>query len=154
MHSACLAKAGTMCGIPLSVLSLVTGLAIFLHGNNCLAASTCLNSWNSLLLKNLVILYNHGLHSAFLRAIDCPVACLSADVAVPRESATLILLRVTRATLALETRTFLAVLLWLLPASALALALARLVPSFLLGLLEWLLPLLYCPSSPRTNVKS
>ena len=61
------------------------------------------------------------------------MACLPADVAVPRESATLILLLPTRATLALETRTFLAVLLRLLPASALALALARLVPSFGLG---------------------
>ena len=42
-----------------------------------------------------------------LRAVGCPVACLPADVAVPRESTTLILLRATGATLALETRTFL-----------------------------------------------
>ena len=122
-----------MCGIPLSVLSLVTGLAISLHRNSCLAASTHLNSLHSLLLKHLVILCNHGLHSAFPRAVGCPVACLLADVAVPRESATLILLRVTGATLALKAGTFLAVLLRLLPASALALALARLVPSFGLG---------------------
>ena len=61
------------------------------------------------------------------------MACLSTDVAVPRESATLILLQPTRATLAPETRHFLAVLLRLLPASALALALALLVPSFGLG---------------------
>ena len=61
------------------------------------------------------------------------MAYLAIDVAVPGESTTLILLRVTRATLALETRHFLAALLWLLPASALALALARLVPSFGLG---------------------
>ena len=86
-----------------------------------------------LLLKHLVIMCNHCLHSAFLRAVGCPVACLPANVAVPRESTTLILLRPTRATLALETRTFLAVLLRLLPASALALALAQLVPSFGLG---------------------
>ena len=56
------------------------------------------------------------------------MACLPADVAVSRESATLILLRPTRATLALKTGRLLAVLLRLLPASALALALALLVP--------------------------
>ena len=56
----------------------------------------------------------------------------TADLAVPRESATLILLQLARTTLALKTRTFLAILLWLPPASALALALAWLVPSFLL----------------------
>ena len=61
------------------------------------------------------------------------MAWFPADVAVPRESATLILLRPTRATLTLETRSSLAVLLWLLPASALGLALAWLVPSFGLG---------------------
>ena len=61
------------------------------------------------------------------------MAWLPADVAVSRESATLILLHPTRATLALETRTFLAVLLRLLPASALALALVLLVPRLLLG---------------------
>ena len=61
------------------------------------------------------------------------MACIAANVAVPRESATLILLRPTGATLALETGAFLAVLLWLLPASTLALALAQMVPSFLLG---------------------
>ena len=133
MHSTHLAKAGAVCGIPLSVLSLVTGLAISLHGNSRLAASTRLNSRSTLSLKHLVIMCNHGLHSAFLRAVGCPVACLPTNVAVLRESATLILLWPTRATLALETRTFLAVLLWLLPASALALTLARLVPSFLLG---------------------
>ena len=60
------------------------------------------------------------------------MACLSANVAVPRESAILILLRPTGATLALKTGTFLAVLLRLLPASALALALVLLVPSLLL----------------------
>ena len=93
MHSTCLAKVGAMCGIPLSVLSPVTGLAISLHGNSRLAASTYINSLHSLLLKHLVILCNHGLHSAFLWAVGCPVACLSTNVAVPRESATLILLR-------------------------------------------------------------
>ena len=56
------------------------------------------------------------------------MACLPADVAVSRESATLILLRATGASLALKTEVFLAVLLRLLPASALALALAWLVP--------------------------
>ena len=61
------------------------------------------------------------------------MACLPANVAVPRESATLILSHPTRATLALETGTFLLVLLWLLPASTLALALALLVPSLGLG---------------------
>ena len=126
-----------MCDNPLSVHSLVTGLAVSLHWNSCLAASTPLNTRNSLLLKHLVILCKHGLNFSFLRAVGCPVACLSADVAVPRESATLILLRSTRATLALETKAFLAILLRLLPASALALALARLVPSFLLGAI-WL----------------
>ena len=121
-----------MCGIPLSVLSLVTGLAVSLHGNSRLAASARLNSPSTLLLNHLVIFCNHGLHSAFLRAVSCPVACLYADVAVPRESATLILLWPTGATLALETGPFLAVLLRLLPASALALALALLVPRLLL----------------------
>ena len=80
---------------------------------------------------------NHGLHSAFLRADGCPVACLPANVAVLGESTTLILLRPAGATLALETRRFLAILLWLLPASALALALALLVPRLLL-LAAWL----------------
>ena len=61
------------------------------------------------------------------------MACLPPNVVVPRESATLILLCPTIATLALETGHFLAILLWLLPASALALALVWLVPSFLLG---------------------
>ena len=124
-----------MCGIPWSVHSLVTGLAISLHENSnlhtsklCLATCTRLSSSSSLLLKHLVILCKHCLHSAFLRAVGCPVACLPADVAVPGESTTLILLRPAGATLALETRRFLAVLLWLLPASALALALALLVP--------------------------
>ena len=60
------------------------------------------------------------------------MACLPENVAVPGESTTLILLRATRATLALETRRFLAILLWILPASALALALALLVPRLLL----------------------
>ena len=55
------------------------------------------------------------------------MAWLPADVAVPGESTTLILLRPTGATLALETGHFLAILLRLLPASALALALAWLV---------------------------
>ena len=68
------------------------------------------------------------------------MACLSTDVAVPRESSTLILLRPTGATLALETRSFLAILLWLLPASALALALAWLVPSFGLGIAQLVQP--------------
>ena len=122
-----------MCGIPWSAHSLVTGLAISLHGNSRLATCTRLNSHSTLCLKHLVILGNHGLPSSLLRAVGCPVACLPADVAVSRESATLILLRPTRATLALETRTFLAVLLRLLPASALALGLAWLVPSFGLG---------------------
>ena len=122
-----------MCGIPLSVHSLVTGLAVSLHGNSRLATCTRLNSRSTLRLKHLVILGYHGLHSSFLRAVGCPVACLPADVAVPGESTTLILLRPTGATLALETRRFLAVLLRLLPASALALALAWLVPSFGLG---------------------
>ena len=132
MNSACLAKAGAVCGIPLSVHSLVTGLAVSLHGNSRLATCTCLNSCSKLLLNHLVILGNHGLHSSLLRAVGCPVACLPANVAVPRESATLTLLRYTRATLALETRTFLAILLWLLLASALALALVWLVPRLLL----------------------
>ena len=56
------------------------------------------------------------------------MARLAANVAVPGESTTLILLQPTRATLALETGRFLAVLLRFLPASALALALALLVP--------------------------
>ena len=134
-HSACLAKAGAMCGIPLSVHSLVTGLAVSLHWNNRLAASARLNSLHSLLLKHLVILCKHCLHSAFLWAVGCPVAWFPADVAVPRESATLILLWATGATLALETRHFLAILLRFLPVSTLALALAFhvwLVPHLLL----------------------
>ena len=61
------------------------------------------------------------------------MAHLAANIAVPRESATLILLRPTRATLALETGGFLAVLLRLLPASRLALGLLLLVPRFCLG---------------------
>ena len=81
----------------------VTGLAVSLHGNSRLATCTHLNSRSSLLLKHLVILCKHRLHSSFLWAVGCPVACLPADVAVPRESTTLILLRPTRATLALET---------------------------------------------------
>ena len=120
-----------MCGIPLSVLSLVTGLALSLHRNSRLAASARLNS-HSTLQTHLVILCNHGLHSSLLRAVGCSVAFLPADVAVPRESATQILLRPTGAALALETGHFLAVLLWLLPASALALALALLVSRLLL----------------------
>ena len=117
-----------MCGIPLSVHSLVTGLAISLHGNSCLATCTHLNPSSTLCLTHLVILGYHSLHSAFLRAVGCPVACLPADVAVPGESTTLILLRPTGASLALKTGVFLAVLLWLPPASALALAMALLVP--------------------------
>ena len=95
-----------MCGIPWSVHSLVTGLAVSLHGNSRLATCTRLNSRSSLLLKHLVILCKHCLHSAFLWAVRCPMACLAANVAVPRESTTLILLRPAGATLALETRTF------------------------------------------------
>ena len=121
-----------MCGIPLSVLSLATRLAVSLHGNSHLAASAHLNSRSTLLPKHLVIMSNHGLHSAFQPAVGCPVACLPANVAVSGESTTLILLRPTRATLALETEYFLAVLLRLLSASTLALALALLVPHFLL----------------------
>ena len=119
-----------MCGIPWSVHSLVTGLAVSLHGNSRLATCTRtrLNSRSTLLLNHLVIICKHCLHSAFLRAVRCPVACLPADVAVSRESATLILLRATGASLALKTGVFLAILLRLLPASALALALALLVP--------------------------
>ena len=117
-----------MCGIPWSVLSLVTGLAVSLHGNSRLAANAHLNSCSSLLLKHLVILGNHGLHYSLLRAVGCPVACFPANVAVPRESTTLILLRATGASLALKTGVSLAVLLRLLPASTLALALALLVP--------------------------
>ena len=60
------------------------------------------------------------------------MACLSADVTVPGKSATLILLRPPGAALDLETGHFLAVLLRLLPASALALALALQVPHLLL----------------------
>ena len=108
--------------------SLVTGLAVSLHGNSRLATCTRLNSRSTLRLEHLVILGYHGLHSSFLWAVGCPVAWLPADVAVSRESATLILLQATRATLALETGCFLAILLWLLSASALALALAWLVP--------------------------
>ena len=117
-----------MCGIPWSVHSLVTGLAISLHGNSRLATCTRLNSRSMLLLNHLVIICKHCLHSAFLWAVGCPVAWLPADVAVPGESNTLILLRPARATLAIENQRFLAVLLRLLPASALALALALLVP--------------------------
>ena len=61
------------------------------------------------------------------------MACLATDVVVPRESVTLILLWPTRTALALKFLVILAVLLRLLPASTLALVLARLVPSFLLG---------------------
>ena len=61
------------------------------------------------------------------------MACFAADVAVPREAATLILSQLTRTTLALKTRAFLAIALWFLPASTLALALALLVPSVWLG---------------------
>ena len=61
------------------------------------------------------------------------MACLATDVAVPSESATLILLRSGGTTLALKTGIFLAVLLQILPVSTLALALEWLVPSFLLG---------------------
>ena len=132
MHSTRLAKVGAVCGIPLSVLSLVTGLAVSLHRNSCLAASAHLNSLHSLLLKHLVIMCNHGLHSAFLWAVCCPMARLATNVAVPRESTTLIVLQRTGTTLALETGRFLAILLRLLPASALAMALAWLVPSLLL----------------------
>ena len=128
MHSACLAKAGAVCGIPLSVHSLVTGLAVSLHGNSRLATCTHLNLHSTLRLKHLVILGKHCLHSSLLQAISCPVACLPANVAISRESTTLILLRVTGASLALKTGVFLAILLRLLPASALALALAWLVP--------------------------
>ena len=117
-----------MCGIPLSVHSLVTGLAVSLQGNSRLATCTRLNSRSTLLLNHLVIMCKHCLHSAFLRAVGCPVACLPADVAIPGEATTLILLRATGASLALKTGRLLSVLLRLLPASALALALALLVP--------------------------
>ena len=70
-----------MCGIPCSVHSLVTGLAVSLHGNSCLATCTRLNYRFSLRLNHLVILGEHGLHSSFLRAVGCPVAGLPADVA-------------------------------------------------------------------------
>ena len=116
-----------MCGIPSSVRSLVTGLAVSLHGNSRLATCTRLNLHSTLRLEHLVILDYHGLHSPFLWAVCCPMACLPADVAVPGESTTLILLRATETSLALKTGIFLAVLLWLPPASALALALAWLV---------------------------
>ena len=76
---------------------------------------------------------NHGLHSSLLWVVGRPVACLATDVAVPRESATLILLQMTEPTLALETGAFLAVLLRLLLASRLALSLSLLVPRFCLG---------------------
>ena len=122
-----------MCGSPLSVHSLVTGLAISLYGSSCLATCTCLNSQNTLCLEHFVFLCNRDLHSSFLQAVCCPMASLAADVAVPRESATLILLRLTGTTLALETRAFLAVSLRLFPASALALGLALLVLRFCLG---------------------
>ena len=42
-----------MCGIPLSVHSLVTGLAVSLHGNSRLATCTCLNSSSTLRLETL-----------------------------------------------------------------------------------------------------
>ena len=42
-----------MCGIPLSVHSLVTGLAVSLHGNSRLATCTRLNSRSTLRLKIL-----------------------------------------------------------------------------------------------------
>ena len=58
------------------------------------------------------------------------MACISTDVAVPRESATLILLLSITPALTQKTIVFLAILLRLLPASTLALALALLVPSF------------------------
>ena len=122
-----------MHGSPLSVHSLLTGLAISLHGNSCLETCTHLNSQSTLCLKYLVFMCNHGLHSSFLWAVYCPMAHLATDVAVPRESATLILLRMTEPTLALETGAFLAVLLLLLPASTLALDLVLLAPSFGLG---------------------
>ena len=121
-----------MSGIPLSVHSLVTGLAVSLHENSRLATCTRLTSRSTLRLTHLVILGYHGLHSSLWRAVGCPVACLPANVAVSRESTTLILLRATGASLALKAGISLAVLLRLLPASALALALAWLVPRFLL----------------------
>ena len=116
----------------MSVRSLVTRLAVSLHGNSRLATCTHLNSSYALRLEHLVILGNHGLHSSLLRAVGCPVACLPANVAVSRESATLILLRTNGASLALKTGISLAILLRLLPASTLALALALLVPHLLL----------------------
>ena len=61
-----------------------------------------------------------------------PCGLPSRNVAVSRESTTLILLRATGTSLALKTGVFRAILLRLLPASALALALAWLVPRFLL----------------------
>ena len=122
-----------MCAIHLSVLSLVNRLAVSLHGNSRLATSTRLNFCHTLHLIHLVFLCNHGLHSPFLRAVCCPMARLATDVAVPRDSATVILLQPTRASLALETGVFLAILLRFIPPSTLALALARLVPSYLLG---------------------
>ena len=73
------------------------------------------------------------MHSSFLWAVGCAVVCLAADVAVPRESATLILLQMTGPTIALEKGAFLTVLLRLLPASALDLALVLLAPSLGLG---------------------
>ena len=86
------------------------------------------------------------------------MARLATNVAVSRESTTLILLRPIGATLALETGCFLAVLLRLLPASALALALGRgwfqvldLVP---LGLFDQLLPLLDCPHHLHARMSS
>ena len=121
-----------MCGIPLSVLSLVTGLAVSLHRNSHLAASARLNSCHALRLKHLVLLCNYDLQSAFLVVVCCTMARLTTNVAVRRESTTLILLRANGASLALKTGVFLAILLRLLPASTLALALALLVPHLLL----------------------
>ena len=95
-----------MCCIPWSALSLVTGLAVSLHGNSRLAASAHLNSHSTLRLKHLVILGDYGLHSSLLQAVGCPVACLPTNVAVPRESTTLILLQATGASLALKTGVF------------------------------------------------
>ena len=128
-----------MCDNPLSVHSLVTELAISLHGNSCLAASTRLNSQHLLRVKHLVFMCNHGLHSSFLGPVCCLVARFATHIAVTRESATLILLQPTGTTLALKSQVFLADALQLLPASTLALALTLLVSRFglvPLGLLD------------------
>ena len=61
------------------------------------------------------------------------MAHFAADVAVPRESATLILLQLTGTALTLKNWAFLVIALRILPASTLAVALALLVPRFLLG---------------------